>query len=709
MSLLTIESLSAVLAIVSSVTLAMAILRQRPLRPFHFCFSLGMLAFAAEAVAALMLAPRDLWKTDVLFWSWFLSLAMLVTPLLWMVFVVSFLSDGDHHRQSLRSRLILAGTFVLALLSIVVLAWRQTIGVLRIDGVFQAMVFDVVGRAGIVMQLLATVGLLGALEMSLRLSRGVERWRMKYLVVGLGGIFIARFCVLTSLLLFNVLAGLHLATIAATLFVGNVAVAYAASRGIRALGIRPSRQVVFGSAIVGFLGIYLLAVGVLAWLLRRVAVAEPVFWGSLLLFVSGIILAILLLSEDLRWRVKRFIALHFYRSKYDFREQWQSFTARLGSLLSVEQSAPQVLQAIVEAVGATDGVLYLSAADGRYRCAASVGTTAALATLDAEAPLLAHFRRERRPFVVGSEPVPGAEEVGRFAATFSLLVPLMWRDTLTGLLFLGAERTGNSYGYEDLEFLATVGEQAAGILAMAQLSEKVGQAREFEAFHRLTSFVIHDIKNSVSSLSLLSRNALKNFDDPEFQRDAIRTVSHVVTRMKTLLGKLATPSHGDGLEFEFVDLKSVAASAATIAQASSIQLVRSLESVVVNADVDALRRVLENLIANSMDAIRGDGTITIRTYAENDRAVVEVSDTGEGISEEYLRESLFVPFRSTKPGGWGIGLYAAREIVQKHGGAMSIASQRNEGTTCWVKLPLVNATPPALPGAVDRALGIGGR
>ena len=119
-----------------------------------------MLAFAAEAVAALMLAPRDLWKTDVLFWSWFLSLAMLVTPLLWMVFVVSFLSDGEHHRQSLRSRLILAGTFVLAMVSILVLAWRQTIGVLRVDGVFQAMVFDVVGRAGIVMQLLATVGLL---------------------------------------------------------------------------------------------------------------------------------------------------------------------------------------------------------------------------------------------------------------------------------------------------------------------------------------------------------------------------------------------------------------------------------------------------------------------------------------------------------------------------------------------------------------------
>src|SRR5438093_4881966 len=101
--------------------------------------------------------------------------------------------------------------------------------------------------------------------------------------------------------------------------------------------------------------------------------------------------------------------------------------------------------------------------------------------------------------------------------------------------------------------------------------------------------------------------------------------------------------------------------------ASTIPFVKSLESVGVKADADALHRVLENLIANSMDAIRGEGIITIRTYVENDLAVAEVRDTGEGMSEEYLRESLFVPFRSTKHGGWGIRLYEAREIVQKHG------------------------------------------
>jgi len=377
----------------------------------------------------------------------------------------------------------------------------------------------------------------------------------------------------------------------------------------------------------------------------------------------------------------------------------------------VEECAPQVVQAITEAMGATEGVLYLCAADGRYRCAAAVGFTDPLETIEADAPLLARFRKERRALIVGSEPVPGPSPTAQLVAKFALLVPLLWRDTLVGLLCLGAERTGHAYLYEDLEFLATVGEQAGGVLAMAQLSEKVSQAREFEAFHRLTSFVIHDIKNSVASLSLLSRNALKNFDDPEFQRDAIRTISQVVTRMKGLLGKLATPSHGDGLELERVDVQTVATAAVVAArQMPNIQLVKELQPAVINADADALRRVLENLIANSMEAIRGVGTVTVRTYAENELAVIEVNDTGEGMSEEYLRESLFVPFRSTKPGGWGIGLYEAREIVQKHGGTMSIASRRNEGTTCWVKLPLVTATRPDRSRVVDdRAIGIGGR
>jgi len=82
--------------------------------------------------------------------------------------------------------------------------------------------------------------------------------------------------------------------------------------------------------------------------------------------------------------------------------------------------------------------------------------------------------------------------------------------------------------------------------------------------------------------------------------------------------------------------------------------------------------------------------VTLRTFEEDGKAVVSITDTGCGMSEEFVRKSLFAPFRSTKKGGWGIGLYQARGIVEAHGGAIEVSSQEGAGTTFTVKLPLGN-------------------
>jgi putative PEP-CTERM system histidine kinase len=257
-----------------------------------------------------------------------------------------------------------------------------------------------------------------------------------------------------------------------------------------------------------------------------------------------------------------------------------------------------------------------------------------------------------------------------------------------------------------------MGEQVAGVLATARLAEQVAQTREFEAFHRLTSFVIHDIKNSVASLSLLSRNALQNFDDPEFQRDAIRTIAAVVNRMTSLLGKLEAPARSERVELGPVDLKAVADDVVRVVrQATAVRLLKDAERVTVQGDVEALRRVLENLVTNAVQAVHGDsrqGSVTVKTYREGDWAVMEVDDTGVGMSDEYLRESLFVPFRSTKPGGWGVGLYQAREIVRRHGGSIAVTSRRGDGTTFRVRLPLA-PRPDVGVMAKDHVIATGGR
>jgi putative PEP-CTERM system histidine kinase len=382
-----------------------------------------------------------------------------------------------------------------------------------------------------------------------------------------------------------------------------------------------------------------------------------------------------------------------------------------------KECGPQFLQAVTEAVGTTEGALYLTAApDGQYRCAASVGYRIPVSAISADSVLVRRLGEQRRPLALesvnGGPETLGDPELDRFVTEMALVVPLIWQDTLTGLMFLGPERTGVEYGAEDLEFLTTMGEQVAGVLATARLAEQVAQTREFEAFHRLTSFVIHDIKNSVASLSLLSRNALQNFEDPEFQRDAIRTIAAVVNRMTSLLGKLEAPARSERVELGPVDLKAVADDVVRVVrQATAVRLLKDAERVTVQGDVEALRRVLENLVTNAVQAVHGDGrqgSVTVKTYREGDWAVMEVDDTGVGMSDEYLRESLFVPFRSTKPGGWGVGLYQAREIVRRHGGSIAVTSRRGDGTTFRVRLPLA-PRPDVGVMAKDHVIATGGR
>jgi putative PEP-CTERM system histidine kinase len=566
---------------------------------------------------------------------------------------------------------------------------------------FFAARLDLSGRVAVIVQILATVGILGGLEACLRTSKGTSRWRVKYLILGLGGIFLVRFYLLGQLLLFNVLMAVYLPTAAATLFVGNLVIGASLARNrLVASELTVSRQIVYRSAVVGVLGLYLFAVGLLGWLLNHFGIPEDIFWGSLVVFVSALGLATLLFSENVRWRIKRFIGVNFYRSKYDYRQQWITFTKRLGSLLTLEELAPQLLGAVTEAVGTARGLLYLTdGRDGQYHLAGTVEVDGAPATLDAAAALITRLREEQRPlFLDGGGHLAPDETTQRYAPLLGeggVAVPLYWRGSLTGVMMVGPERTGELYTPEDLEFLATVSEQAAGVIVTARLAEAVAQSREFEAFHRLTSFVIHDLKNSVTALSMLSQNALQHFDDPEFQRDAIKTLSRTVDRIKALLTRLSSAPEPAPLRMQPVDLPALVQEATRpIAGGARVRVEKDLAALpAVAGDPEAILRVIQNLVTNAVEALDGEGMVRVRAYEEAGWAVIAVSDTGCGMSEDFLRKSLFAPFRSTKKGGWGIGLYQARGIVEAHGGSVEVASKEGEGTTFWVRLPIERPAP----------------
>jgi putative PEP-CTERM system histidine kinase len=563
---------------------------------------------------------------------------------------------------------------------------------------FHAARLDDAGRTAVIAQLLLTVGVLAGLEAALRRSRSTERWRTKYLVLGLGAIFAVRFYFVAQVLLFHAILASYLAAQAVAVALGGLLTGVALRRdGLAPGGFTVSRHVVYRSVVIGTLGAYLFVVGVLGWLLEHLGVAEELFWGSLVIFASALALGILLLSEDVRWRLKRFIALHFYRTKYDYREQWIAFTKRLGSLVTLDQLAPALASGVADAVGATRAALYLAGPrPGHWERRAVHGPWQPPSALELPAELAADLVARSEPLVVenGAAGQLAAllvdRELHETLAEGGAVVPLRWRGELVGLMLLGPERTRAPYTLEDRQFLATVAEQAAGALVTARLSESLAQAREFEAFHRLTSFVVHDLKNSIAALSLLSQNALANFDDPEFQRDAIKTLSRTVERMKALLARLSSSSRETPAARRAVlSLPAVVEEAVgTLSPRPGVRLRTDVAPVAgLRGDAEALAKVVQNLVINGMEAIAGEGEVTVKTYEDGGCGVLEVTDTGRGIPAEFLRTSLFAPFRTTKKGGWGVGLYHAKTIVEAHGGTIEVSTKEGEGTTFMIRLP----------------------
>jgi putative PEP-CTERM system histidine kinase len=492
----------------------------------------------------------------------------------------------------------------------------------------------------------------------------------------------------------------HFRTASATLFLGNAVIALALVRDrLRGVELTLSRQMLYRTVIVAVLGLYLFVVGGLGWVLRTLKVPEQSFWGMVVVFVFTLVLAVSLVSDRVRWRLKRSLVRHFYRSRYDYREHWVAFTGRLGSLVTVDELSPRVIEAMAAAVGAATGALYLADEHhARYHLSGAVGTAPWPAMIGAESDLPARLRRERHPIWYGHEPLAAAAvATSRPAAVLPdvTAVPLLWRGALTGFMLVGPERTGEAYTSADLEFMGTVAAQAAGSIVTARLSETVARARAFEAFDRVSAQVMHDLKNSVSALAMLGENALKHGDDPEFQRDTISTLSRTTERMRRLLVRLATPVDSGPGRFEPVDLPALVRDVVRPWHTGpDVRLVEEIAPVpAVAGDAEALHRVVENLVTNAVEALDGRGTVTVKVYAEADRAVLVVADTGRGIAAEYLRRSLFAPFRSTKKGGWGIGLYQTKQTVERHAGSIEVETVEGRGTTFFVRLPL--STPAA--------------
>jgi putative PEP-CTERM system histidine kinase len=255
---------------------------------------------------------------------------------------------------------------------------------------------------------------------------------------------------------------------------------------------------------------------------------------------------------------------------------------------------------------------------------------------------------------------------------------------------LGDRVRGEDFSAEDFDLLRTIADQTAGSLLNLKLSSDLQQVREREAFQTVSAFMIHDLKNLASKLSLTVENLPTHFENPEFRKDALKVISQSVTKINNLCSNLSILSHKIELKRAKIDLnKLVISTLLDLHGCLKVPLIQNLQPLPkLFVDSEQIQRVLTNLILNANEAMTNGGEIHVATEQRDGCIVLTVKDNGCGMPEEFIEHFLFRPFKTTKKQGMGIGLFQSKMIVEAHQGRIEVESKEGRGTTFRVFLPL---------------------
>ena len=467
--------------------------------------------------------------------------------------------------------------------------------------------------------------------------------------------------------------------------------------------LSPSRAVAFQSLSLLVIGIYLVVmVGAsrsLAWL-----GAGPAHFVQLAFALGSTALCIAFLpSSRLRGWLKVTVAKHFFQHRYDYRAEWLRFSETIGRAGPTEPALPErVIKVLADIADAPCGVLVEPDDTGHDSGHLTVAARWQWRTLDIPARVLpreaiAFF--ERDGFVIDLDAVRnGVDHQGERAIVPQWLldeerawaiVPLLHFGRLAGVVLLGRPSFARTLDWEDFDLLRVVGRQLASHLAEHASQHALLEAAQFEDFNRRIAFVMHDIKNLASQLGLLAHNAERHAENPAFRADMLITLRNASERLSGLLARLSRYGAGGGAGEA---LGAVAVGPLLERVVAGYPGARIMIDAPVScgavANCETLEQVLRHLVQNALDASEADSGIEIRASAIGFEAVIEVIDFGCGMSAEFMRAGLFKPFVSTKPGGFGIGAFESRELVQAMRGRLEVESREGLGSRFVVRLPL---------------------
>ena len=545
--------------------------------------------------------------------------------------------------------------------------------------------------------LLSVIGLV-LVEQVYRSTRPEDRWAIKFLCLGLGGLFAYDLYLYANVALFNVVdAHTWVARGYAAALVAPLIAVSAARNPEWAAPVGVSRSMAFHTASLLGAGLYLLAMAAAGYYLRLFG-GE---WGDVVqtvfVFAAMLGLGLLVFSGTLRARLRVFLSKHFFSYRYDYREEWLKFTRTLTEGESGTRLCERAVEALGRLVESPAGALWLKDGPAGYQRAGYWNWSDLDGAEPGDSPFVAWLADKQ--WVVDLDELKTRRDLYgdldlppwiRDAEDAWLVVPLMLHEELIGFVVLKHSLGRLAFNWEVSDLLKVASRQAAAHLAQMRASNQLIVARQFESFNRTTTFVIHDLKNLIAQLSLLLANAEKHKHNPEFQADMLETVESAVARMNKVLAQLRRGSEASSLQT--LALAEVLADAADSKRAFRLRPALELPppSLKIRADRERLTRAIGHLLQNALEATPSDGRVALRGFEEGGRAIIEIADTGSGMDAEFIQTRLFRPFDSTKGAGMGIGAYECRETVRALGGSLDVGSAPGQGTRFRISLPLDN-------------------
>jgi putative PEP-CTERM system histidine kinase len=679
--------------------LAAAIRARRAVSRWLFAIGMAVLAtesaFSALGAAATTLDAAGHWQVLRL-------AAMAVAPGVWVAFSLSYARAGGE-----RGPLRRAAPLVLGLLFVPMVVFAVGRG--ELVGSVQEVSWGTnrvirFGWPGVILHLAmlgGAVWVLRNLERTYRGAVGTMRWRIKFMLLGLGLYFLVRIYTSSQVLLYRA-SDTSLATVdaGALLAAGLLMVRSFFRAGHFDTEVYPSQTALQGSLTVLLVGAYLLIVGVLAKVVTYFGGDSAFAPKAFLILVSLVGLAVALQSDRVRLQLRQFVSRHFQRPIHDYRTVWQKFTEGTASrveeadlcraLVTLTAELFQLLSVSVWLVDEKKESLVLKASSAHL---AGSGAKLEAQRLDAAA-IVARFQRTPEPADFESDPEPWAEVLRQGnphafeRSGRRVCIPIVSRGEFLGVIALGDRVAGEPFSMQDFDLFKCIGDQAAASLLNVQLAEKLRRSTQLEAFQSMAAFFVHDLKNAASTLSIMLQNLPVHFDDPEFRQDALRGIGSTVTHINRLIGRLGSLRHELKIEVAEADLNEVVESVvAGIERSPKFTIEKQLGALPRFAfDRDQIHKVITNLVLNATEAVSVEGRVRIATTLEDGWAVLTVADNGCGMDPHFLAHSLFRPFQTTKKSGLGIGMFQSKMIVEAHGGRVAVASERGQGTTFRVQL-----------------------